>query len=108
LPCRKDFDSRNYLDSFLAKHKIVPVFISIDNPKVREVWKNFIYKHQLNGYHLLAGQELMKDLKQKAYKNGAIDIPRYIIIKKGKIIEANAFRPGDGQKLLEQLTKKLF
>jgi len=107
LPCRQEFTSNNSVDSFLSKHRIAQLFVSVDNPKARDAWKSLIYEYQLKGYHLLAGKELIKDLKQKIYKNEAIDIPRYIIVKNGKIVELNAFRPSDDQKLLKQLTEKL-
>jgi len=107
LPCRQEFNSKNSVGSFLSKHEIVQLFISIDNPYAEQIWKSLIYEYKLNGYHLLAGAELSKDLKQKIYKNEAIDIPRYIIVKNGKIVELNAFRPSDDQKLLKQLTEKL-
>lgn len=108
VPCRQDFVSKNSLDSFLSKHEIVRVFLSIDNSLAEQIWKSVIYEYNLNGYHLLAGAELFKDLKQKIYKNEAINIPRYIIVRNGKIVELNAFRPSDDQKLIKQLTEELF
>lgn len=108
LPCRQEFSYRNNsVDSFLHKHKIVPLFISIDFPIAKGAWESLIYKYQLTGYHLLAEQKLYNDLKRKVYKNEAMEIPRYIIVKNGKIVELNAFRPSDSQKLLKQLIEKL-
>jgi peroxiredoxin len=105
---RQEFSSKNNaVDSFLDRHKIVRLYLSIDNPQAGETWKGLIYQYQLTGYHLLAGRELMKDLKQTIYKKG-IYIPRHIIVKNGKIVELNAFPPSDGQKLILQLTEKLF
>ena len=108
LPCRQEFLSKNSVDSFLTKHKIVRLFISVDDPKATENWKSLIYKYQLSGYHLLAGKELIKDLKQKIYKSETIDLPRYIIVKEGKVVELNALRPSDDKKLINQLSEKLF
>jgi thiol-disulfide isomerase/thioredoxin len=108
LPCREDFTSKNSVDSFLNKHKIDRLYISVDNPKAQQVWKTLVYEYQLDGYHLLAGNELIKDLKQNVYRSDAIEIPRYIIVKNGKIVELNAFRPSDDQKLIKQLIEKLF
>lgn len=109
LPCRKEFKSKNNsVDSFLNRHKIIPLYLSIDNPKDGEIWKSQVYEYQLTGYHLLAGWKLQEDIKQRIYKNGStIDVPRYIIVKNGKIVELNAFAPSDGQKLIKQLTEKL-
>jgi len=107
LPCREEFNFKSRIDSFLNKHKIVSVYISVDDPKAKGAWKKVIYQHQLKGYHLLASDKLVRDLKEKIYKSEAIDLPRYILVKKGKIVELNALRPSDGQKLLEQLTEKL-
>lgn len=108
LPCRQEFLSKNSVDSFLRDHKIVRLFISVDNPTATENWKVLIYKYGLSGYHLLAGKELRVDLKRKVYRSETIDLPRYIIVKEGKIVELNAFRPSDDKKLINQLSKKLF
>lgn len=109
MPCREEFKSRsNSVDSFLNKHKITPIYVSIDKPKVEELWKNLVYEYQLTGFHLMAGWKLQEDLKKIIYKNKpAIDVPRYIIVKNGKIVEVNAFPPSQSQKLIKQLTEKL-
>lgn len=107
LSCRQEFTIKNSVDSFLSKHKIARIFISLDNPNGSASWKNLVYQYHLAGYHLIAGDELIQDLKQKIYKKDVIELPRYIIIKNGRIVELNAFRPSDGEKLLKQLTDKL-
>jgi thiol-disulfide isomerase/thioredoxin len=110
LPCRQEFASKNNsVDSFLNKHNVARLYLSIDNPKVKEVWETLVYKYQLTGYHLLAGSDLFRDIKQNIFKSeNTIEIPRYTIVKNGKIVELNAFLPSDGQKLISQLTEKLF
>ncbi|MDQ3549933.1 MAG: redoxin domain-containing protein [Bacteroidota bacterium] len=108
LPCRQEFLSKNSVNSFLSDHQIARLFISVDDPKATENWKSLIYKYQLRGYHFLAGKELIEDLKQKVYRSETIDLPRYIIVKEGKIVELNAFRPSDDKKLINQLSEKLF
>lgn len=108
LPCRQEFSSKNNsVNSFLDKHKIVRIYLSIDNPQAGEIWKGLVYRYQLTGYHLLAGRELMKDLKQRIYQSGPMDVPKHIIVKNGKIIELNAFPLSDGQKLIKQLKEQL-
>jgi thiol-disulfide isomerase/thioredoxin len=109
MPCREELKSKNEkIDSFLNKHKIARLYLSIDNPRGAEVWKSLVYEYQPAGYHLLTSVALYKDIKQRIYDNGnTIAVPKYIIIKNGKIVELNAFAPSDGQKLLNQLTEKL-
>jgi thiol-disulfide isomerase/thioredoxin len=110
LPCLQEFSSKNEsVDSFLTRHNVVRIFLSIDNPKVKKNWETLVYKYQLTGYHLLAGSELIKDIRQNIFKSEkTIEIPRYIIVKQGKIVELNAFPPSDGQKLISQLAEKIF
>ena len=110
LPCRQEFSIKNdSLDFFFDKHKITRVYLSIDNPRVKEVWETLVYKYQLTGYHLLAGSELFRDIRKNIFKSETTTtVPWYIIVKQGKIVESNAFPPSNGQKLISQLTEKLF
>lgn len=110
MPYREELKTKNNLiDFFLNKHKIVRLYLSINNPQAERIWKDLVYEYQMAGYHLLAGKELFNDIKQRIYKGGpTIDGPRHIIIRNGEIVELNAFSPGDGEKLIKQLTKNLF
>lgn len=109
ISCRREFASKNdAIDSFLNKHNIARVYLSIDDPKVKPVWEKLVYKYHLIGYHLLAGADLFEDIQKHIFKSeNSVEVPRYIIVKNGKIVELNAFLPSDGQKLISQLTEKL-
>ncbi len=107
VECRRYFRLKNSVDSFLDKHKIVRLFISVDDLKAKEAWKDLIYRYQLKGYHLLAGEELIKDIKQRIHAHRAADPHRYIIVQNGKIVESSIFQSVDDQKLIKQLTEKL-
>jgi thiol-disulfide isomerase/thioredoxin len=108
FPCIKEFTFKKTVDSFFKKHQILQLYISIDNSNAEQIWRSLIYEHRLSGYHLITGVELYKDIKEKLFTNRQISIPRYIIVKNGKIVELDALKPSDDKELFEQLTKKLF
>ena len=108
LPCLKEFKNQNTLvDSFLKNNKIIKLYLTIGQPHAGDVWRKLVYKYQLKGYHLMAGSKFFEDIRRKIYNNSnSIDVPRYVIIKNGEIVEINAFAPSDGNKLIKQLTEK--
>lgn len=102
LPCRQEFTYYNEIDSFLEKKDIVKLFISIDDLKNVAGWKKATYSYNLSGYHVLANDKLKLSLLKSLQKKGeALLIPRYIIInKKGVIVNKDAPRPSNKEKLL--------
>ena len=109
LPCLKEFKYKNTsVDSFFEKHKIIKLYMTIDNPHAKDVWRKLVYEYQLKGYHLMAGSELKEEIEKKIYKNkSVIEVPRYVIVKNGKLVEINAFAPSEWDKLIKQLTEKV-
>lgn len=107
LPCRQEFIASKKIDSILlTKYNITKVYISFDDPKVSKAnWKEIIKKYQLNGYHILAGTSLKKEILKKIFKSPTnYSIPRYFILnKKGQIIVDDAYRPSEADKLFKQL-----
>ena len=87
--------------------EIIKLYLTIDNPHAEDVWRKLVYEYQLKGYHLMAGSNLKEEITKRIYKNKTvIEVPRYIIIKNGKIVEAYAFAPSDGNKLIRQIIEK--
>ncbi len=67
-----------------------------------------VKKYLLEGSHMIAGEELIKEIKRVIFYNEEVAIPRYVIInRKGEIVEKDAKRPSSGQQLIEQLKEKL-
>lgn len=108
LPCLKEFKNKNAsVDPFFKKHKIIKLYLTIDNPHAEDVWRKLVYEYQVKGYHLMAGSNLKEEITKRIYKKKTvIEVPRYIIVKNGKIVEANAFAPSDGNKLIRQIIEK--
>jgi thiol-disulfide isomerase/thioredoxin len=108
IPCRQEFTYNHAIDSFLNAHKITRLYVSIDNPLLKNTWKNVIGKYRLKGYHVIASPALIKSINEVIYGHSEFLIPRYAIInKKGRIIENNAHRPSEGDILIKELSKKL-
>ncbi len=62
-----------------------------------------ITNYNLTGLHVRASQELQKDIINRIWKSKSYAIPRYLIVKNGVIVNADALRPSAQQKLYDQL-----
>lgn len=103
-PCISEMQYNFPVDSLLYQYKIKRLYISIDNINDKEKWINEIFKMRLSGYHILAGPELQSLLaKNFGLGESLIAIPRYFIVKRGKIIVPDAFRPSEFDKLKNQI-----
>jgi hypothetical protein len=70
----------------------------------------FIYKncyYGLTGNHVRTTNNLHNDLMKRFWDGKGYSIPRCVIIKDGLVVEKNALRPSDGQKLYDQIGKYL-
>jgi thiol-disulfide isomerase/thioredoxin len=105
-PCIEEFQYKEELIEFLNKHNIELVYISFNRKLGDAKWLNFLKEHNLTGYHMRANENFVNDFKQKTGFNN--QFPTYLIIDKtGKLVEQNAFRPSNKQKLFNQLKTKL-
>ncbi|UZR98443.1 TlpA family protein disulfide reductase [Chondrinema litorale] len=104
-PCVEDFKYKSVLKPYIDKEKITVLYISIDKKKWKRKWKENMKFNQLEGYHVLADEILIKDMW--AFLGGREGvIPRYAIVdKSGKIILSDAARPSNRNKLIDQLNK---
>lgn len=105
-PCIRAFAYNQQLDSFLIAMNIEKLYISIDNKKNLENWKKSTNKYSLGGYHYLANEYLINDIKKISgtEKEYGMRIPRYMIVdNSGKIINTDANSPSDFENLKLQL-----
>jgi len=101
VPCKEEFQFSNQLHQFVASRGISVLYISIDKDHDEEKWKEMITYYDLKGHHIRATASLLADL-QKRFGN---TIPRYILVKNGKILLDNMLRPSSGEELYEQIDK---
>ncbi|MNS75411.1 hypothetical protein D3C72_1089330 [compost metagenome] len=82
------------------------LYISIDEDKYDQQWKEMIKYYELSGTHIRVNEHLRKELSKTIWGGDGegFSIPTYIIIDKdGNIVEKNALRPSDKEKLYEQI-----
>lgn len=94
-PCKMEFKSYDSsLYRFLEKHKIQPVFVSIDKPNDKEKWRKEVDKLGLRGFHLLAGPKLQSSIRDVIFDSKSMVIPRYVLVSEnGTILSADFMRP---------------
>lgn len=105
-PCRDEFKYSAKLYEFLIANGIAPLFVSVDQPRNDQEWRNAIKFFNLEGHHIrVASPELSTNI----FEVHKIHMyPRYMIVDAdGKIVEPNAKAPSEGVKLEEQLKEKL-
>ena len=106
-PCRYDFQFNAPLKTFLKENNIKMVYIAFEKSRDREKWLNFIKSYNLKGSHFISNSAFKSDLKRMV-NNIDFGLPRYIIVNSnGEIVEKNAYRPSDKEKLFRQIMKKL-
>lgn len=107
-PCLREFESNGALYDYLEGKDVVPLYISVDEPDQENRWKTFVAKYELKGNHIMASEDLVRDIWRRVGDEGVQGIPRYIIFdRSGRLIAKDAPRPSDGNRLRKQLTKAL-
>lgn len=102
-PCLIQFPYLKQLKKTYKDRPIKFVGISLDDPKDKEKWKEFLKKEALEGIQLLADKDFKSDFARFFNITG---IPRFILLdKQGRIIEKNAPNPSSKEihKLLNSL-----
>lgn len=102
-PCKEEFTYNDSLRAFLGQKNVEVVYISIDNEKAEKQWKEMIKYYDLQGYHIRATGSLMEDIRKVFGERRGLAIPRYAIIKDGKMVLDNAKRPSDAGELYKQI-----
>jgi len=90
----------------LREYNVKPLYLSIDKDSDDEDWKSMIKYFKLPGIHLRANDNLREDLQKQLEKNHVFSIPHYLIIdKNGAIVNRDAERPSNLDKLRKQIKK---
>lgn len=107
-PCIEDFKYKHRIDSLLNKYNISKLYVSLDDSTRLKVWEKFIKEKKLNGYHFMANDAFINNLKVQFNINDIL-IPRYLLIdSRGNIVNDDLPRPSDIEKLdkaIRQATK---
>jgi thiol-disulfide isomerase/thioredoxin len=106
-PCKAEFEYGAELAKFLKSKKAEMLYISMDRDAVDSQWKEMIKYYKLAGHHIRTNGALQKDLIEKLWNGKGYAIPRYLILKDGKVVVSNALRPSDTSKLYEQIAAYL-
>lgn len=104
-PCIDEFKYKSVLQPFIREGKLALLYISIDKQRWENKWRENIKYNQLEGYHVLADDVLIRDMwKELAGMTGAI--PRYALVdKKGEIFINEAARPSESEALIKQINE---
>jgi hypothetical protein len=107
LPCITEFQHNKELHSLLHHYThLIPVYISIDEDKLDQLWRSGVQKHSLSGYNLRASSDLYANIKQSIYKGEDVSIPRYILLDpSGNVVNDDLPRPSAMDKLKDILDK---
>ena len=108
-PCKAEFEYEKDLSKFLKEKGIEMVFISMDTDDRDGQWQNMIKYYGLSGYHIRTGELLRKDLSKRFWNlDNGYTIPRYVLVNTaGNIVENDALRPSDKEKLYAQIASHL-
>lgn len=102
-PCKAEFAHGADLDKFLTSKGVEMLYISMDKESADQQWKDMIKYYKLSGNHIRTNMALQTDLINKLWEGKGYGIPRYLILKNGKLAVADALRPSDKEKLYKQI-----
>ncbi len=102
VPCKEEFRFSDQLHQYAASRGISVLYISIDKDGDEKTWEEMISYYDLKGYHIRATASLLADLRNKRF---SLTVPRYILVKNGKILLDEMMRPSAGKELYEQIDK---
>ena len=106
-PCKAEFEYGEGLEKFLKNKNVEMLYISMDKDAVDQQWKEMIKYYKLSGNHIRTNGMLQKDLINKIWDGKGYSIPRYLILKDGKLVVPDALRPSDKTKLYDQISSYL-
>lgn len=106
-PCKEEFAYGEELEKFLKSKNAEMLYISMDNDKADQQWKDMIKYYQLAGNHIRVNAKLLQNLMDKLWDGKSYAIPRYLILKDGKLVNDRALRPSDKEELYRQISSQL-
>ena len=103
-PCKDEFAFEDTLHELLEEKGYKMLYLSLDEERDAQEWKDMAAFYNLRGDHVRAGEKLTEDLRELYGQNGAMVIPWNMIIdESGHIVKLHAPRPSD----MEELSKAL-
>lgn len=104
MPCKAQFQYNDKIHELAQKNNVTLVYISIDSKEFINKWMSDIEKSNLKGFHIMANEDLLNDIKNVFFEDKTVSIPRYIFYDtNGKLMNSNAPRPSN----LDEI-KKMF
>lgn len=105
-PCKAEFAHKETLKEILKQNNIEMLYISIDDDRNVQQWKDMIKYYNLDGQHIRANKDMVTDLRKLFDQKGMIAIPWYMFInEKGEIIKLHAAQPSNAEKLKKQIAE---
>ncbi|MEZ4994651.1 MAG: hypothetical protein R2824_29800 [Saprospiraceae bacterium] len=105
-PCLEEIAYQAQTDSLLAANGLERLYISIDKTEDEDEWLYMVFDLQIGGYHVRAGETLLRQLgTELGFGNDPIVIPRFLLVKNGRIIEKTAARPSEFEVLQRQVER---
>lgn len=103
-PCIEEIPSLKKLQKKYKGKNVQFISISIDEPKDKDKWKQFVTEHNLTGIQLWMDNENVEKLFSAF---NIKTIPRFIVLDpNGKVVDANAPRPSE-TKMINKLFSNL-
>lgn len=106
-PCKAEFEYGEELEKFLKSKNADMLYISMDKDLADAQWKEMIKYYKLSGNHIRVNPKLLQNLMDKLWDGKGYSIPRYLILKDGKLVNDKALRPSDKDKLYQQISAQL-
>lgn len=105
-PCKAEFAFEDTLHELLEKKGYKMLYLSVDEERDAQKWKEMAAFYNLRGEHVRAGEKLTEDLRELYGQNGAMAIPWNMIIDdSGHIVNLRAPRPSDTEELSKALVR---
>lgn len=106
-PCKAEFEYGEELEQFLKAKGAEMLYISMDKNEADQQWKDMIKFYKLSGNHIRVNPTLLQNLMDKLWDGKGYSIPRYLILKDGKLVNDKALRPSDKKLLYDQISAHL-
>lgn len=101
-PCKAELQHSIKLHDQLENIGYTPLYLSIDNDKADDKWREMVKGFPLKGLNIRVGPSLHESLNKEVPK--FTGIPRYLIVNdKGEVVNWDAKRPSDHAELIKQL-----
>jgi len=109
-PCKVQFQYNDELHKVLNQYEnIEKIYISVDDEKDDDLWKEQISYFQLKGYHLRVSASLKENIQNLVFGKELMSVPRYILVdNEGNILNNNLPLPKNTFILKKEIDKIIF